>query len=112
MSGPYHVHEGNALQSTSLSLWEKAKNKMAGKNTKGLFPIEDFHGKDVRFRSGTDFGNVKILKGMFKVPEADNNSTYYEILITTLGSSKTISDKYNDMRAIPIGPGNQLTVDD
>ena len=112
MSGPYHVHEGNALQSTSLSLWEKAKNKVAGKDKQGKFPISKFHGKDIRFKEGTDFGNVKILKGMFKVPEADNNSTYYEILITTLGSSKTISDKYNDMRAIPIGPGNQLTVDD
>ena len=111
MSGPYHVHEGNALHSTSLSMFERAKNYGSGKNTKGKFPIQNFHGRDIRFKEGTDFGNVKILKGMFKVREADNNSTYYEILITTLGSSKTISDKYNDMKPA-IGPGNQLTVDD
>ena len=92
-------------------MWEKAKNKMAGKNTKGKFPINDLHGKDIRFKEGTDFGNVKILKGMFKVAEADNNSTYYEILITTLGSSKTISDKYNDMKPA-IGPNNQVPADD
>ena len=79
-------------------MFERAKNYGSGKNTKGIFPIENFRGTDVRFKKGTDFGNVKILKGMFKVPEADNNSTYYEILITTLGSSKTISDKYNDMK--------------
>ena len=111
MSGPYHVHEGNALESTSLSLWEKAKNYGAGKNTKGKFPIQEFHGRDIRFKPDTSFGNVKILKGMFKVAEADNNSTYYEILITTLGSSKTISDKYNDMKTA-IGPGVQVTEDD
>ena len=97
MSGPYHVHEGKALESTSLSIWERAKNYGSGKNTKGIFPIENFRGTDVRFKKGTDFGNVKILKGMFKVPEADNNSTYYEISITTLGTSKTTIDKYNDM---------------
>ena len=107
MSGPYHLHEGKALQSTSLSIWEKAKNKMAGKNTKGKFPINDLLGKDIRSKEGTDYGNVQILKGMYKVPDEENNSTYYEIAITTLGSSKTFSDKYKAMQNPPLHPTDQ-----
>ena len=107
MSGPYHVHEGNALHSTSLSLWEKAKNKVAGKDKQGKFSIQNFHGRDIRFKEGTDYGNVQILKGMYKVTDEENNSTYYEIAITTLGSSKTFSDKYKAMQNPPLHPTDQ-----
>lgn len=98
MSGPYHVHEGNALHSTSLSFFQKAKQKLAGNDYKSTFPIDTFKGTEIRFKEGTDWGDVKILKGMYKIVDDKNNSTYYEVLFTNLGSGKTLSEKYEGMK--------------
>ena len=108
MSGPYHVHEGKALQSTSLSIWERAKNYNAGANTTGMFPVNTFDLGDLRFKEGTDrwgridprtktHQGVELLKGMADIKHPDGDHTYYEISFKCLGSQKDLKNKYAGM---------------
>ena len=85
---------------------------MASSNSKGTFPIAKFVGTSIHFKEGTRFDDVQILKGLYKVSDGLDNSTYYTITIEHAGSSNDTVEKYNKGKAIPIGPGNQLTVDD
>ena len=108
MSGPYHVHEGKALQSTSLSLWEKAKNYGAGVNTTGFFPANTFNAEDIRWDKDTDrWGylnpkddkrhGVEILKGYYAAKEDDGETTYYQISFQCLGSTPKLKLKFNGL---------------
>lgn len=98
MSGPYHVHEGKALQSTSLSIWEKAKNYNASVNTTGFFPANTFEAENIRWDKGTDrwgylnpksnkYHGVEILKGYYAVKETSGETTYYQISFQCLGQT-------------------------
>ena len=120
MSGPYHVHEGKALQSTSLSIWERAKNYKAGANTTGMFPVNVFDLQDLRFKEGTDrwgrkdprtktHQGVELLKGMADIKHPDGDHTYYEILFKCLGSQKDLKNKFAGMVSfddLPENPDN------
>ena len=116
MSGPYHVHEGNALQSTSVGLFDRAKAALKGTNKKGSFPIEDFlTGGTMGFKVGTKFDNVTEVVGIYKVEDRENvTSDFYEVKITNKGSQKMYADEYNNMdiyqngKINPIGPRNTL----
>ena len=102
MSGPYHVHEGSALQSTGLpgkNLFNRAKAMYKGTNTKGTFPIGKFltEGK-MSFKEGTNFAS-KEVEGMYKVfNAADQTSTFYRIKIKNLGSENMYSEQFKSMK--------------
>ena len=102
MSGPYHVREGKALQSTGIygkGLFNRTKAYANGTNTKGTFPIEKFltEGK-MAFQDGTNFESKEVV-GMYKVfNKQDQTSTFYKIKIQNLGSENMYSVQYNGMR--------------
>ena len=108
MSGPYHVHEGNALQSTGIygkGLFNRAKAAYNGTNTKGIFPIENFltEGK-MAFQEGTKFETKEVV-GMYKVVnKQDHTSTFYKIKIQNLGSENMYSEEYKLMKEKSYGP--------
>ena len=108
MSGPYHVHEGKALHSTSLSLWEKAKNNFASVNTTGFFPANAFEVENIRWDKDTDrWGylnpkddkrhGVEILKGYYAAREDDGETTYYQISFQCLGSTPKLKLKFEGL---------------
>ena len=115
MSGPYHVHEGKALQSTSGlagKLFQRGKASYNGTNTKGTFPIENFltEGK-MAFKEGINF-ETKEVEGMYKVfNAADETSTFYRIKIKNLGSELMYSDQFKAIKeqtyVHPITPKNK-----
>ena len=106
MSGPYHVHEGKALQSTSLTMWEKAKNYHASVNTTGFFPANTFKAENIRWAKGTDrwghinpktnkLQGVELLKGYYSVREDSGETTYYQISFQCLGATPKLKDTFS-----------------
>ena len=108
MSGPYHVHEGKALQSTSLSMFERVRNYNANVNTTGFFPGNSFRAEDIRWDKDTDrWGylnpkddkrhGVEILKGYYAAKEGDGETTYYQISFQCLGSTPKLKLKFKGL---------------
>ena len=108
MSGPYHVHEGKALQSTSLSLWEKAKNYGASVNTTGFFPANTFNAEDIRWDKDTDrWGHlnpksnkhhgVQVLKGCYASQAPTGETTYFQISFECLGATPKLKLKFEGL---------------
>ena len=101
MSGPYHVHEGSALESTSIPgarLFQKAKAYAKGTSTKGTFPVAKFLNEGKMSFKTTNFAS-KELEGMYKVFNAeDETSTFYRIKIKNLGSELMYSDQFKAIK--------------
>ena len=102
MSGPYHVHEGNALESTSglpgKGLFQRAKAYAKGTSTKGTFPVAKFLNEGKMSFKTTDFSS-KEIEGMYKVFNAeDQTSTFYRIKIKNLGSDLMYLEEFKGIR--------------
>ena len=106
MSGPYHVHEGKALQSTSLSMFERVRNYNANVNTTGFFPGNSFRAEDIRWAVGTDrWGHlnpksnkhhgVQVLKGYYASQAPSGETTYFQISFECLGATPKLKDKFS-----------------
>ena len=101
MSGPYHVHEGSALESTSGlagRLFQKGKAYAKGTSTKGTFPVAKFLNEGKMSFKTTNFAS-KEIEGMYKVfNAADETSTFYRIKIKNLGSELMYSDQFKAIK--------------
>ena len=108
MSGQYHVHEGKALHSTSLSLWEKATNKFANVNMTGFFLANTFTAENIRWAEGTDrWGHlnpksnkhhgVQVLKGYYASQAPSGETTYFQISFECLGATPKLKLKFEGL---------------
>ena len=102
MSGPYHVHEGKALESTSAlpgaRLFQKAKAYAKGTSTKGTFPVAKFLNEGKMSFKTTNFAS-KEIEGMYKVFNAeDQTSTFYRIKIKNLGSDLMYLEEFKGIK--------------
>ena len=102
MSGPYHVHEGSALESTSgipgARLFQKAKAYAKGTSTKGTFPVAKFLTEGKMSFKTTNFAS-KEIEGMYKVFNAeDQTSTFYRIKIKNLGSDLMYLEEFKGIK--------------